>query len=211
MVRQPRIALAHDYLTQQGGAERVVLALSRAFPEAPIYTTLYHRSSTFPEFADRSVVVSPLNRVAALRADHRRALPVLALVSSTTRIDADVVIASSSGWAHGFRTTGRLLVYCHNPARWLYQTEEYLGDAKLLSPKRLAVSTLGPALRAWDRKAAGRVDRYLANSYVVRDRIASAYGIEAEVVPPPPGLVQTGEQSPHAALQEWADLSLIHI
>ena len=29
------IAIAHDYLTQRGGAERVVLAMHRAFPDAP--------------------------------------------------------------------------------------------------------------------------------------------------------------------------------
>ena len=44
------IAIAHDYLTQRGGAERVVLAMHRAFPDAPIYTTLYDPEGTFPEF-----------------------------------------------------------------------------------------------------------------------------------------------------------------
>lgn len=205
MVRQPRMAIAHDYLTQQGGAERVVLALSRAFPQAPIHTTLYDPTSTFPEFADRDIVVSPLNRMSALRADHRRALPILPLAASATHIDADVVVASSSGWAHGFTTKGKMLVYCHNPARWLYQTTEYLGDAGLLSPRRLAVTTLSPVLKAWDRRAAGRVDRYLANSNVVRERIKSVYGIEAEVVPPPPGLPTTGDQSPHDRLTDWTD------
>ena len=47
-----RVAIAHDYLTQRGGAERVVLAMARAFPDAPIYTTLYDPQQTFPEFAD---------------------------------------------------------------------------------------------------------------------------------------------------------------
>jgi hypothetical protein len=28
------VALVHDYLTQRGGAQRVVLALTRAFPDA---------------------------------------------------------------------------------------------------------------------------------------------------------------------------------
>ncbi|GAA5159530.1 glycosyltransferase [Ornithinimicrobium tianjinense] len=199
------IAIAHDYLTQQGGAERVVLALSRAFPEAPIYTTLYDPATTFPEFGDRQVVTSPLNRLAFLRRDHRAALPLLAPASNAVRIDADVVIASSSGWAHGFRSTGRTLVYCHNPARWLYQTDQYLGDAGRLSPKRFAVTALGPALRRWDRRAAHRADRYLANSNVVRERIAAAYGIEADVVPPPPGLGTGGEQSAHRELTDWQD------
>ena len=118
----PRVAIAHDYLTQRGGAERVVLALTRAFPDAPVYTTLFDPASTFPEFSSVDVRTSGLNRVSAFRRDHRLALPVLAMAANSIRIDADVVIASSSGWAHGFRTSGAKVVYCYSPARWLYQS-----------------------------------------------------------------------------------------
>ena len=203
--RKARVAIAHDYLTQRGGAERVVLALSRAFPEAPIYTTIYDPDGCFPEFADREIITSPLSRVPALRRDHRLALPLLAPASSAMRVDADLTVASSSGWAHGFRTTGRMLVYCHNPARWLYQTDQYLGDSSPRSVRRVALAALRPGLRRWDRRAAAGVDRYLANSSTVRERIAAAYGIDAEVLPPPPGLDTAGPQDPHADLTDWAD------
>ena len=202
--RRVPVAIAHDYLTQRGGAERVVLALSRAYPEAPIYTTLYNPDTTYPDFRERKIIPSGINKWPGLRSDHRRALPVLAPASSGIRIDADVTIASSSGWAHGFYTTGKLLVYCHNPARWLYQREDYLGDAGPLSLKRLAVTALGPALRGWDREAAKQADRYLANSTVVRQRILSAYGITAPVLFPPPGLSTEGEEHPNPELEEWA-------
>lgn len=198
-----RVAIAHDYLTQRGGAERVVLALSRAFPEAPIYTTLYNPEGTYPEFQEREVVTSRLNRFATLREDHRWALPFLAQASSQLHVPADVTIASSSGWAHGFRAAGKLLVYCHNPARWLYQTDEYLGDAGLLSAQRLAVTALGPALRRWDRSAAARADRYLANSSVVRARIQDNYGIDAPLLMPPPGLASSGDTAAPADLKDW--------
>ena len=49
------------------------------------------------------------------------------------QIDADVVICSSSGWAHGVRTTGRKVVYCYAPARWLYQTDAYLARSGALT------------------------------------------------------------------------------
>lgn len=110
MPQRPRVAIAHDYLTQRGGAERVVLALLRAFPEATIHTTLYNPATTYPEFREARVVTSWLNRVPIFRHDHRLALPLLGPASSSLHIDADVVIASSSGWAHGFPTTGRKLV-----------------------------------------------------------------------------------------------------
>ena len=56
----PSVALVHDYLTQRGGAERVVLALTRAFPGAPLYTSLYEPATTFPEFAAIDVRPLPL-------------------------------------------------------------------------------------------------------------------------------------------------------
>ena len=185
------IAIAHDYLTQRGGAEKVVLAMARAFPGAPIYTTLYNAAGTFPEFQDLDVRPSSLNRIAALRRDHRKALPFLASASSRIRVDADVMLASSSGWAHGFGASGAKVVYCHNPARWLYQADEYLGEsASALA--RAALNALSPRLRRWDRHAARSADRYLANSTIVRDRIAQTYGIEAQVLPAP-HTIGTGE------------------
>lgn len=202
--RRVPVAIAHDYLTQQGGAERVVLALSREFPDAPIYTTMYDPEGTYPEFARRTVVTTALDRMPGLAADHRRALPGLAPVVSATRIDADVTIASTSGWAHGFRATGKLLVYCHNPARWLYQRDDYLGDdASFLVKAGLAALT--PGLTRWDQAAASRADHYLANSRVVKDRIAEAYSIDAEVLPPPPGLRTEGEQVPHPELADLVE------
>lgn len=183
MVERVRVAIAHDYLTQRGGAEKVVLAMARAFPDAPIYTTLYDPAGTFPEFADLDVRPSLLNRIAGFRRDHRNALLALPFAASSIRIDADVVLTSSSGWAHGFRTSGRKLVYCYSPARWLYQTDAYLGDSG--GAKRILMRAVGPSLRAWDRRAAASADRYLAISSAVRDRIRDAYGREADVVAAP--------------------------
>ncbi|WP_020144759.1 glycosyltransferase [Terracoccus sp. 273MFTsu3.1] len=205
MTDRPRVAIAHDYLTQRGGAERVVLALHRAFPDATIHTTLYDPDGTYPEFRDADVVVSPIDRLGPLRRDHRSALPLLPYAVSRLRVDADVVVASSSGWAHGVPTTGHKLVYCHAPARWLYQADAYLGDDAGRTVKARALGLLGGWLRRWDRRAAASADRYLANSTVVRERIAAAYGIEADVLPPPYGIDPADPRRPLAALEDWAD------
>jgi glycosyltransferase involved in cell wall biosynthesis len=177
------VALVHDYLTQQGGAERVVLALATAFPAAPIHTSLFDPGGTFPEFSGLDVRTLPLNRVGALRAHHRLALPVLAPAFSRLHVDAKVTICSSSGWAHGARVSGRKIVYCHTPARWLYQSERYLAGRPRASAALLSLLT--PALRGWDRRAAASAHRYLVNSTAVRQRVSDLYGIEAEVLPPP--------------------------
>jgi glycosyltransferase involved in cell wall biosynthesis len=184
LVTEPdRVALVHDYLTQRGGAERVVLALAAAFPAAPIHTSLYDPDGTFPEFADLDVHTLAIDRVKALRTHHRLALPVLAPAFSRLHVDAEVVVCSSSGWAHGARTTGRKVVYCHTPARWLYQSDRYMEGRR--RPSSLLLSLLAPALRGWDRRAAASAHRYLVNSTAVRRRVSDLYGIDAEVVPPP--------------------------
>ena len=204
-VERPQVAIAHDYLTQRGGAERVVLAMLKAFPDATIHTTLYDPDGTFLEFRHANIQVSALNRFATFRRNHRAALPFLPFASSALRIDADLVIASSSGWAHGFPTTGRTLVYCHAPARWLYQSERYLGGDPRRSPTGLALLALRAPLRRWDRRAAARADVYLANSHVVRERIGEAYGIDAEVLPPPFAVDTTGDQEGVPEAADWGE------
>ena len=121
-----RVVLVHDYLTQRGGAERVALVLTHAFPEAPLVTSLYDPLATYPEFRLAHVEPLPVNRLSVLRHNHKVALPLLAPSFSAVTVNADVVVCSSSGWAHGIRTDGRKLVYCHTPARWLYEREDYL-------------------------------------------------------------------------------------
>ncbi len=182
-MNRPEIALVHDYLTQRGGAERVVLTLADGWPDAAIHTSLYDPEGTFPEFRDHTVVTSPLDRIALLRSHHRLALPLLAPAFDHLHVDADVAVCSSSGWAHGARVTGAKVVYCHNPARWLYQRDQYLAGSSGLSAA--GVAAMAPALRRWDRRAAATADRYLVNSRAVRARVAEVYGIDADVVPPP--------------------------
>jgi glycosyltransferase involved in cell wall biosynthesis len=161
----------------------VVLALAAAFPAAPLATSLYHSAGTFPEFDDLDIHTLPLDRVPPLRAHHRLALPLLAPAFSRLHVEAEVTICSSSGWAHGARASGRKIVYCHTPARWLYQPERYLAGSPAAAGTLLSLVT--PPLRRWDRRAAASAHRYLVNSNAVRRRVADLYGIEAEVLPPP--------------------------
>lgn len=196
------VVLAHDYATQRGGAERVVLKIADAFPGSLMYTTLYEPKLTFPEFAGLDVRPGGLNRVAFLRRHHRLALPLLASAVDAQRVTGELLIASSTGWAHGYQGANYTVVYCHAPARWLYQKDRYLGShgessmrGRLrLAAARAALETLSPPLRNWDASAARRADVYLANSTVTQRAISEAYGIDAEVLPPPPALLPDGEE-----------------
>jgi len=201
----PRVAIAHDYLTQRGGAEKVVLSMSRAFPEAPIYTTLYAPDHTYPDFAEHDVRVSWLNKVGPLRRNHRAALPILPLAANSVHVDADVVLTSTSGWAHGFQTTGRKLIFCHTPAHWLYTRDEYLGGGAGGLAKRALLLATTPYLKRWDQRAAQSCDKYLAVSTSIRQRIAEAYGIDAEVVHSPVAMSAMDRTESVDAVQRWAD------
>lgn len=179
------LALAHDYLTQRGGAERVVLAWQRHWNTAPLYTTLYDADGTYPEFRLADLRTSLLNHSSYLRHHHRAALPFLAPVVGSTSIHADVTLASSSGWAHGYRCDGALVVYCHAPARWLYQTERYFGRDDTPFAASFARRALFGRLREWDQRAARRADAYIANSTFTRDLIREVYQRDAQIVAPP--------------------------
>lgn len=188
------IAIVHDYLTQRGGAERVLLSMLKAYPTAPLYTSLYSPRTTFPEFQSRAIETSTLNRVGFLRHHHRLAFPVLAPAVSRLHVPASVVLCSSSGWAHGVSSEGRKIVFCHAPARWLYQTDAYLGSGRPIA--RSVLGVFRSTLARWDRRAAGSAHRYLANSTIVRRQILEQYGIEAEVVPPPHSIDPQGPTTP---------------
>ena len=181
-----RVAIVHDYLNQRGGAERVALELSSIWPDAPIYTSLYRPGSTFPEFTDRDIRATVLDRLPVDRG-FRAMLPLYpAAFRSLGAIDADLVLSSSSGWAHLVRVRPGAFhaVYCHTPARWLYRTEHLAVRGR--SPVRYAAaSLLARPLRRSDQHGARRADLYLANSENVRRRIMMAYGVGATVIFPP--------------------------
>jgi glycosyltransferase involved in cell wall biosynthesis len=191
----PRVVVVHDYATQRGGAERVVLRLLQAFPGSTLVTSCWNPPATYPEFGDYSVQTLWPDRVSPFRRDPRRAFPFLAAVFSRHAIvNADVVLCSSSGWAHRVATTAPKVVYCHNPARWLYQPQGYF-PAMAPWARRTVVAAM-ESLRRSDKEAALRATRYAANSAAVARRVKEIYGIDAEVVPPASGLAADGPQEP---------------
>jgi glycosyltransferase involved in cell wall biosynthesis len=204
---RPRVVVVHDYLTQRGGAERVALAIMRAFPEATLVTSVYQPDTTFAEFREYDVRSTWLAKFPPARRDPRVALPLLAKAFSDYRLPAaDIVICSSSGWAHGIRSRVPKIVYCHNPPRWLHQTSEYAAKQPL--PVRLALEVMRRRLTSWDKDAAGTATKYLANSTVVRDRIMQCYGLDAELLPPPVGIQTSGRRQPVPGVEPGFLLSI---
>ena len=177
----PEVILAHDYLVQVGGAERVVAEWAAGFGARRIVTLAHAPGSTFDEFHDldvRATIPSAFaNQVEWM-------LPALPSIAARTVVDGgDVALVSSSGWAHRFRFEIPHVVYVHSPARWLYAAEDY--RLRLSPVRRAGLRASTPLLRHGDREAMRRASAVVANSIVTRDRIRAVYGIDAAVVNPP--------------------------
>ena len=176
------VALAHDVLAARAGGERLFLAMTNAFPEAPVRTLFHDPAATFAAFSDGQITSSWLDRSTWLRQNYRHSLPLAALTFAGTRIDADVTICSTSGLSHHVRTRGAKIVYCHTPARWLHDTSSYMRGYS--TPVRMAATAARPPFRQLDRLAMRSASRVIANSSTVAHEIGEVYGIDASVIPP---------------------------
>lgn len=187
-----RVAIAHDYLNQYGGAERVLETLLEVFPEAPVYTLLYDEEKTLGRFKNRRIHTALLNNFEIARRRHRLFIPFLPLVqaaSPSMRLGKkfDLIISSTAGFAKGINyKSGFHLCYCHTPLRYAWE-EDYLngyGFFDNILVRALAKPALA-GLRYWDKSAADRVNFFIANSRFIADKIKKYYGREAVVLYPP--------------------------
>lgn len=204
---QRRVTLVHDYLTQFGGAERVLVSLHELFPAAPIYTSLADYAELPAELRDWEIHEVFPKDLPGITKYHRFLLPMYPGAFrrvGVTDQSADVVIADSSAWAHHVGVDDRtaLVCYCHSPARFLYGDQDYLSPARLPIGARTIMPVLFAGLRRTDRRAAARVDRYIANSQTVAKRIRRAYGRQVTVIYPPVDVARFARQE-ETPPEEW--------
>lgn len=190
MPKVPRIAIVHEYLTRMGGAEKTVKVLADLFPAARVFTLLYDEAKCGKDFPAWRVETSRLqNFPKFLRARPKFLLPFIpSAVESFDFDDYDLVISSSSAFAHGLilPVKNRHICYCHSPARFLWDySHEYLRENKISGLKKILLNAKLKDLRIWSRLSARRVDRFLANSLTVQKRIQKYFRTASEVVHPP--------------------------
>jgi glycosyltransferase involved in cell wall biosynthesis len=190
-----RVVLVHDYLLVMRGAERSFAAIAELYPQAPIYTLLYDRQSTGRRFAGRTVITSPLARLGVRQGNFRRLLPLYPWAVGQLELPpADVVVSSSSAFAHGVRVpAGALHVcYCYTPFRYAWY-EQQRALSETARPLRPLLRSQLSRIRRWDLAASRRVDSYVAISELSRARIERYYGRRAPIIYPP---VETQRFSP---------------
>jgi glycosyltransferase involved in cell wall biosynthesis len=164
-------------------------ARSRRLPtsDAPIYTLLYDERGTKERFAGRSITTSQLQRLGVDQSNFRRLLPLYPRAAERLKPSgAEVLLSSSSAFAHGVRKPeGAIhICYCYTPFRYAWDERAYALDEVSRTLRPLLRSQLR-RIRNWDLSASRRVDAYIAISEYGRERIRRCYGRDAAVVHPP--------------------------
>ncbi|MCA9349916.1 glycosyltransferase, partial [Candidatus Saccharibacteria bacterium] len=202
-------ALVHDWLTSRGGAERVLVSLSKAYPDADIYTSAYN-PKLFPELADKNVITSFINSWPLAKSRHQL-YPILRRFAfeSFDFKDYDLVLSDSSAEAKGIivPTETVHISYIHTPTRYYWShSQQYsqspgIGGLGLIAGK--ANQLLLKSSQSWDYQAGQRPDYLIANSRNTRSRIKQYYHRDSKVIYPPVDLERLKAKSPVSSLSNF--------
>jgi glycosyltransferase involved in cell wall biosynthesis len=184
-----KVALVHDYISEYGGAERVLEALCEMFPEAPIYTAFAVSGSTaWKRFCKRKIVewkYAALIKQGKLYSPLRFLAPFIWQSFDFSGFD---LVISSASW---YITKGIIthpgtthICYCHTPPRYLYGYKTAVEWQKYL-PVRIYAKIVNNFLRRYDFLAAQKPNYFIANSKNVKKRIKKFYDRTATVIYPP--------------------------
>jgi glycosyltransferase involved in cell wall biosynthesis len=182
-----RVSLVHDYLLVMRGAERTFAAIAELYERAPIFTLLHDEHAVDARFSGRSITTSSLQRLGIDQSTFRRLLPLYRFAVERLALpESDVVLSSSSAFAHGVLVPeGAVHVcYCYTPFRYAWD-EEAFALRELVPALRPLLRWQLAQIRAWDLRASARVDTYIAISALARERIKRHYGRDAEIIHPP--------------------------
>jgi glycosyltransferase involved in cell wall biosynthesis len=187
-----KIALIHDWLTQQGGGEKVFVTLYELYPDADIYTLVYDsdvlKKLNIPE---HKVTTSFIQKLPFAGKIYRNYLPLFTkAIESFDLSGYDLIISSSSCIAKGVLTfAGQIhICYCHSPVRYGWDLYfQYLNSSGLnnMNLKAWYLKSVLHKLRIWDIISTNRVDYFISNSNHIKHRILKTYGKESVTIYPP--------------------------
>ncbi len=184
-----KVALIHDHLAQDGGAEKVLEVFSQMFPEAPIYTLLYDKKNVKHRYPNRQIDASIIQKMPGGVRFYQWYLPIMPLAVEFFDLRKyDLVISDTSSFAKGVITLPETthICYCHTPTRYLWSdTHQYINELKYNKYLKKIASNILSRVRLWDRLAADRVDYFIANSCAVQARIKKYYRRDSKVIYPP--------------------------
>jgi len=184
-----KIAIVHDWLVTNAGAEKVLKAVIEIYPAADIFSLV-----DFLDTEDRQDVLSGkttnrsfIQKMPFSKKLFRNYLPLFPkAIESLDLSSYDLIISSSWAVAKGIKKTDKQLhiCYCHTPIRYAWDLqEEYTANLKGL--KKFLVKRSLEYIKKWDIKTSISVDFYIANSNFVANRIKKTYNRDSIVIYPP--------------------------
>lgn len=181
-----KIALVHDYLAQNGGAEKVLKSFREIWPDAPIYV-LFHDEDKMSDFSN--VKESFISKFPFIESKYQWYLPLMPIATESHDLSGfDVVLSSSSAFSKGVLTdTDTLHIsYCHTPTRYLWtESNDYIESLNYNRVIKAVLPLLLHKLRIWDKMSVSRVDKFISNSKTVDNRIKKYYKRDSKVIYPP--------------------------
>jgi len=184
-----KVALIHDHLAQDGGAEKVLEVFSKMFSDAPIYTLLYDKKNVAHRYPNRRIDASIIQKMPGGVRFYQWYLPFMPMAVEFFDLrEYDIVISDTSSFAKGVITPVDTIhiCYCHTPTRYLWSdTHQYINELKYNKILKKIASLILSWIRVWDKMAADRVDYFIANSKVVQARIKKYYKRDSVVIYPP--------------------------
>jgi glycosyltransferase involved in cell wall biosynthesis len=181
-------AIVHDYLNQNGGAEKVVEVFHEIFPEAPIFTTIYD-SSKFPSYyKDFDIRTTFMQGFPFLEKHFKKYLLFYPkAIESIDLGEYDLVLSSSSSFAKGaVKGSGAChICYCHAPMRFVWDYEKYIEKENFGPAIKKILPIAISYLKKWDLNNTDRVDYFIANSEYIKNRIKDIYNRNSIVINPP--------------------------
>jgi len=178
-----KIAILHEMFVKLGWAEKVALSFLEAFPESDLFTLIYDEQKTWKVFPkskiNKQVFSLPSQKRYNIFKKQRLCLPLMAKsVEQLDFSDYDVVLCSSSGFAHGAITKPetKFIVYYHSPSRYLWDyTHEYVKNLNINNFFKYFIQKLLSKIRIWDFIASKRVDVSIMASNHVAKRLKKYY------------------------------------
>ncbi len=180
--------LTHHWLVRRRGGERVLEACGELLPDSPIYTLVHDPAGVADSpLAGRRVYTSFLQWLPSSRRHYPKLLPLMPLAARAMKLPpVDLVLCSDAALAKAMTaySRSRVVCYCHSPMRYVWDlSDEYRHT--LPRPLRPLWPALCRMVQRADRRAARRVDLFVANSRHVAERIRRHYDADSVVVYPP--------------------------
>jgi len=186
-----KVAIIHEWLLVEAGAEKVLSEILKLFPEADLFCLIDFLPSAKRNFiGNRVTKTSFIQKLPFAKDKYRLYLPLMPLAVEQFDLSAyDLVISCNYAVAKGVITGPNQLhiSYIHSPMRYAWDLQfQYLRQAHLeKGVKSWLTRYLLHKMRIWDTRTAHGVDHYLANSEFIARRVKKVYGRTATVIYPP--------------------------